>query len=323
MENAIPQLRKPPFLAIIVPCYNEEEILPTTMTALGKLLDSLKKQGNIREDSLVCYVDDGSSDSTWNLLEGRHFEDKFCRAIGFAANAGHQNALWAGLEEARRLGADCAISVDADLQDDISVIAPMVVRWTEGNDIVYGIRNNRDTDSAFKRSTARMFYAFMHKLNVSVIPDHADFRLLGKPALEALTRFEERNLFLRGLIPRLGFKSAKIYYGRKARMKGESKYPFRKMLSFAWTGITSASAAPLRFAGLMSLLCIALTVILGAIQIWRGLQGENVPGWTSLFLAILFMGAVQLFCLAIIGEYIAKIFTEVRHRPRYIIERRL
>lgn len=323
MNIAIPELRDPPFLVLIIPCYNEQETLPTTFQAIGSLLLKLKENGVISEKSLACYVDDGSTDSTWNLLEGRHMSDPHCRAIGFASNAGHQNALWAGLEEAVAMGADCAISVDADLQDDIGVIPEMISRWTQGYDIVYGVRDNRDTDSAFKKGTARLFYHFMRKLDVSIIPDHPDFRLMGKPAIEALLKFDERNLFLRGLIPRLGFRSTKVFYRRGKREFGQTKYPLRKMLSFAWTGITSASAAPLRLAGVLSLLCMIMALFLGLFQIYRWSAGETVPGWTSLFLAVLFLGSIQLFCLAVIGEYIAKIFTEVRHRPRYIIERKL
>lgn len=323
MNTAIPELRSPPFLILIIPCYNEEQTLPTTFQAIGSLLSKLRENGVISEKSLACYVDDGSTDSTWNLLEGRHASDPHFRAIGFASNAGHQNALWAGLEEARALGADCAISVDADLQDDIGVIPEMISQWTQGYDIVYGVRDNRDTDSAFKRGTARLFYKLMNKLDVGIIPDHPDFRLMGKPAIEALLKFDERNLFLRGLIPRLGFRSAKVFYRRGKRKFGETKYPLRKMLSFAWTGITSASAAPLRLAGVLSFLCMILALFLAVFQIYRWNAGENVPGWTSLFLAVLFLGSIQLFCLAVIGEYIAKIFTEVRRRPRYIIERRL
>lgn len=323
MNTAIPQLRPAPFLVLVVPCYNEQETLPTTFDALGSLISRLKTNGAISEKSLVCYVDDGSTDSTWNLLEGRHMIDPHCRAIGFASNAGHQNALWAGLEEAHSLGADCAISIDADLQDDIEAIPEMISQWAQGCDIVYGVRDNRDSDSPFKRGTARLYYRLIRNLDITIIPDHPDFRLMGSHAIDALLKFDERNLFLRGLIPRLGFQSAKVYYKRGKREYGETKYPLKKMLSFAWTGITSASTAPLRLAGVLSFLCMALALALGIFQFYRWSVGETVPGWTSLFLAVLFLGSMQLFCLAMIGEYIAKIFTEVRHRPRYIIERKL
>lgn len=323
MENAVPILRPAPFLAIIVPCHNEQETLPRTMRTLENLLNDMKGRGEIRPESIICYVDDGSTDSTWNLIVNRHQFDPFCRGLSFTANAGHQMALWAGLEEARRLGADCAISLDADLQDDPSVIGEMVAKWTQGYDIVYGVRKTRDSDTAFKRCTAHLFYSFLNKLNMNIIPDHADYRLLGKLPLEALRNFEERNLFLRGLIPGMGFKSTRVYYKRAARQAGESKYNLRKMLSFAWTGITSTSVAPLRVAGLLSLICVLLTLLLGVYQIFKWAGGENIPGWTSLFLLALFLGAMQLFCLAVIGEYIAKIYTEVRRRPRYIIRHRL
>lgn len=322
-DVGIPILRSSPFLALVIPCYNEEQILPHTMERLSGLLDDLKSRGMISRDSFACYVDDGSGDSTWNLLLGRHQRDPFCKAIKLAANSGQQSALWAGLHEVREMGVDCAISLDVDLQDDIGVIPEMLSQWSQGSDIVYGVRNSRSADSVFKRNTARFFYFLLSKLNLAVIPDHADFRLMGKPALQALRLYGERNLFIRGLVPTLGFKSSKVYYQRLARQAGDSKYSLRKMISFAWTGITASSAAPLRFAGIMGFLCMLLAIFLGFVFIWKWAGGDTIPGWTSLGVIILFLGSIQLFCLALIGEYIAKIYTEVRRRPLYIIEKKL
>lgn len=322
-ELSLPALREPPFLGLVVPCFNEAETLPRTFRALGQILEECKEKGLIRQDSFACYVDDGSHDSTWNLIEGRHASDPFCRGVKFAGNAGHQNAVWAGMSECLAWNVDCIISLDADLQDDISVIPEMIDAYANGCDVVYGVRNSRASDTPFKRKTAQLFYALMNKLNVAMIPDHADYRLVARPALEALQGFAEHNLFLRGLFPIIGFKTAKVYYQRKKRDAGESKYPLRKMISFAWQGITSCSAAPLRVAGLMSFICMLIAIALTIVSLFRYIGGDTIPGWTSLIIVVLFLGSVQLFCLAIMGEYLAKIFTEVRRRPRYIIEKLL
>lgn len=321
MTKELPVLRTAPFLVMVVPCYNEEATLPNTMEKLAELLEDLKRKGAVTQESLVCYVDDGSRDSTWNLIESRHENDPFCCGIKFAANAGHQNAVWAGMETARNWNADCVISLDADLQDDISVVPEMIDLYCQGDEIVYGIRNNRAADTAFKRRTARLFYALLGKLNLSVIPDHADYRLVGREALLALQNFGEHNLFLRGLFPTLGFRTGKVYYSRLARQAGETKYPLKKMLAFAWQGITSCSVAPLRIAGLMGLLCMLVALAASIFSVARYLAGETIQGWTSLIIVILFIGSAQLFSLAVIGEYIAKIYTEVRGRPRYIVEK--
>ena len=312
-----------PLLALVVPCYNEQEILPATMQTLSRMLEECKDNEIIKNDSYVLYVDDGSRDQTWNLLEEKHINDKYCHAIKFAGNAGHQNAVWAGMAQARAWDADCIISLDADLQDDTRIIPQMVEEYCKGNDIVYGVRNNRETDTTFKRVTAHLFYAFMRWLNVSVIPDHADYRLVSRPVLDALEGYSEQNLFLRGLFPTIGFKSSKVFYKRLSRKAGESKYPLRKMLSFAWRGITSCSVAPLRVAGFMSLICMLLAFIMCIVSLFKYATGDTIQGWTSLIIVSLLLGGVQLFCLAVMGEYIANIFTEVRHRPRYIIEKTL
>lgn len=320
MDKESSFLRPPPLLALIVPCYNESETLPGTMAALSSLLADLKEKGLAKGESFACYVDDGSRDATWSMLVAEHERDPWLRAVKFAGNAGHQNAVWAGMEAARGWGADCVISLDADLQDDIGVIAEMILRYREGSEIVYGVRNNRESDTAFKRQSARLFYALMKRLDLSIIPDHADYRLVARPVLNILKGFEEHNLFLRGLFPALGFKSSKVYYRRKPRELGESKYPLKKMLSFAWQGVTSCSAAPLRIAGLMSLVCMAIAILISFVSLYKYAMGDTIQGWTSLIIVCLFLGSVQLFCLAVMGEYIAKIFTEVRRRPRYIIE---
>lgn len=316
-------MRPAPLLVLVVPCYNEEETLPRTLEALSALLARCKAKGLIRPESYALYVDDGSRDNTWQLLENRHLTDPFCRGISFAANAGHQNAVWAGMDTAREWGADCIISLDADLQDDIAAVPEMLARYAEGCDIVYGVRNDRSTDTAFKRGTARFFYRLMGWLNVKLIPDHADYRLVARPVLEALRGIEEQTLFLRGLFPTLGFKSSKVYYARLSRQAGVSKYPLLKMLSFAWRGITSCSAAPLRLAGFMSLACMLAALAYSLVSLVKYMLGETIQGWTSMIIVVLLLGSVQLFCLALMGEYLAKIFTEVRRRPRYIVEKTL
>lgn len=313
--------RPTPLLVFVIPCYNEEETLPDTMDAVSALLADCKTAGLAREESYACYIDDGSKDATWQIIEDRHKSDSHCRGIKFAGNAGHQNAVWAGMTMARRHGADCIISMDADLQDDISVVPEMLRLYMLGNEIVYGVRNNRETDTAFKRHTAHLFYRLMAALQVSMVPDHADYRLVSRPVLKALRGFKEENLFLRGLFPVVGFKTAKVYYHRLTRKAGTSKYPLRKMISFAWLGITSCSTAPLRLAGVLSFACMLVALLACIVSLYKYFSGAVVPGWTSLIIIILFLGAAQLFCLAIMGEYIAKIFTEVRHRPRYIIEK--
>ena len=315
--------RPAPLLALVVPCYNEEETLPRTLDALAGLLNDLKQQGRVHADSFALYVNDGSRDRTWEILEQRHAADPFCRAVGFAANAGHQNAVWAGMITARDWGVDCIISLDADLQDDIAAIPEMIASYAAGNEIVYGVRNDRSTDTAFKRRTAHMFYGFMRWLKVPLIPDHADYRLVARPVLEALDGIHEQSLFLRGLFPAMGFKSAQVYYVRQSRMAGESKYPFWKMVSFAWKGITACSAAPLRIAGLMSMLCMVAALSFSGVSLLKYAMGETIQGWTSLIIVVLLLGSVQLFCLALVGEYLAKVFTEVRSRPRYIIAKKL
>ena len=315
--------RPVPLLALVVPCYNEEEILPGTMTALAAVLSECKARGLVREDSYVLYVDDGSADATWQLLERRHACDPHCRAIRFAANAGHQNAVWAGMITARDWGVDCIISLDADLQDDTAVIPDMLAEYADGRDIVYGVRCDRSTDTRLKRDTAHLFYSLMRWLKTPLIPDHADYRLVGRPVLEALDAFPERDVFLRGLFPSLGFSTSRVYYTRRERAAGKSKYPFWKMVCFAWKGITSCSPAPLRLSAFMGTLCMLAALAYSVVSLFKYMEGETIPGWTSLIIVVLLLGAVQLFCLALLGDYVAKIFSEVKRRPRYLVEKTL
>lgn len=310
-----------PTLAFVLPCCNERETLPDTIAAVAALLDELEAEGRISPESFALYVDDGSSDATWELIAGAHAADPLsCRGLKFAANAGHQNALYAGLLHARTL-ADCAISLDADLQDDLAAVRPMLEQYAAGCEIVYGVRNDRSSDSPFKRGSARAFYRSMAWLGVKLIPDHADFRLTGRQALEALAGYPEHHLFLRGIFPDMGFRSAAVGYKRLPRRAGESKYPLRRMLAFALSGITSFSPLPLRLAGILSLGTLLLALIESLRALCTHFAGETVPGWTSLMIALLLLSSVQLFCLAVTGEYLARMFTELKRRPRYLIEK--
>jgi glycosyltransferase involved in cell wall biosynthesis len=310
-----------PALALVLPCYNEEEALPRTLNTLAALLEDLKSEGRISADSFALYVDDGSRDATWELISAAHADSpQSCRGIKFAGNSGHQNALYAGLLQVCAV-ADCAISLDADLQDDLSAIRPMLARFAEGCDIVYGVRNDRSSDTPFKRNTAHAFYRGMEMLGVRLIPDHADFRLTSRPVLEALASYSEHNLFLRGIFPSMGFRSAAVGYVRHARQEGKSKYPLRRMLSFALSGITSFSPLPLRLAGILSVIALLLALFESLRALLTHFSGGTVPGWTSLMIALLLLGSVQLFCLAVMGEYMARMFTELKRRPRYLIEK--
>jgi len=309
-------------LAIVVPCYNEEEVLPQTNRQLRDLLDSMTRDGLVSAASYILYVNDGSRDRTWDIIAGYCEADKRVRGLKLAGNVGHQNALMAGLETARH-DADVTVSIDADLQDDIHAIPEMVVKYNEGCDIVYGVRRKRTTDTFFKRTTAQMFYRFMTGMGVKSVYNHADFRLMSRRAVDALCQYEERNLFLRGLVPLLGYKTDKVYYDRLERQAGESKYPLSKMMSFAIDGVTSFSVKPLRL--IFDLGMIFLLISLGILiyVIVALCQGRGVQGWASLMLSIWFVGGCVLICLSIIAAYIGRIYTEGKHRPRYNIEKYL
>lgn len=314
--------RAVPLLALVIPCYNEEAGLPHVMEILDTFLAALKHDGLVRDGSFLLYVDDGSHDGTWRIIKESNARNPHNRGLKLAGNVGHQNALLAGMLEIRN-EVDCLISMDADLQDDIHAVSAMLECFAEGCDIVYGVRNNRDADTPFKRGTARCFYTLMERMGVHIVPQHADYRLVSRAALNALSEYSESNLFLRGIFPSMGFRNASVPYARKERQYGDSKYPLRRMLSFAWQGITSFSGMPLRLAGLFcgGALLLALSQSILALLAWA--RGEVVTGWTSLMIVMLFLGSVQLFCITLIGEYLAKIYTEVKRRPRYIVEKKL
>ena len=309
-------------LVIVLPCYNEEAILVDTNNKLSALYDKMIGEGLISEDSMILYVDDGSKDKTWNIIASLNKEEKFVSGIKLAHNVGHQNALLAGLTEATRYG-DAIISIDADLQDDIKVIPDMIKKYAEGNDIVYGVRNKRSTDTWFKRTTALGFYRLMHLLGVKTIYNHADFRLMSRRAVQHLCQFKEVNLFLRGLVPLIGYQTTNVYYDRAERLAGESKYPFTKMLNFAIDGITSFSVKPVRMVFGMGVLFLFISFAILIYVIYSALTHNIVPGWASIILSIWFVGACVLMGLGVVGEYIGKIYIEVKNRPRYNIEKQL
>jgi len=311
-----------PVLTIVVPCYNEEEVLPETVQRLSKMINSLVHDKLISDKSTVLFVDDGSKDKTWELIEQFHHAYPAMTGLKLAKNAGHQNALLAGLMTAKET-ADCVISIDADLQDDIEAIREFILKFHEGCDVVYGVRKSRTTDTWFKRATAQGFYKLMTSMGVRIHDNHADYRLMSKRALDELERFKEVNLFLRGIVPLIGFPSAVVYYDRHERFAGESKYPLKKMLSFAFDGITSFSVTPIRFVTLTGFVLFALSILAAIYAIVGKLWGTTVSGWTSLILSVWFIGGIQLLALGLIGEYIGKIYREVKHRPLFIIEKKL
>lgn len=310
-------------LAIVVPCFNEEEVLPQTNAQLRSLLDAMMRDGLAGGGSYILYVDDGSRDNTWPLIAGYCEADTHVRGLKLAGNTGHQNALMAGLETART-DADVTISIDADLQDDTRAIPEMMKKYRdEGCDIVYGVRRKRTTDTVFKRTTAKMFYRFMTRMGVKSVDNHADFRLMSKRAVDALCQYEERNLFLRGLVPLLGYKSDSVFYDRLERRAGESKYPVSKMLSFAVDGVTSFSVKPLRLIFALGLVFLLISLVILIYVIMALCRGNGVQGWASLMLSIWFVGGCVLICLSVIAAYIGRIYTETKHRPRYNIEKYL
>ena len=318
---------KPPVLWIVVPCYNEEEVLPETARRLSAKIDSLLSRGLVSEASRILMVDDGSSDCTWQMIGRLHagqLDDlsvpakRIC-GISLAHNAGHQRALYAGLMRARESGCDCAVSLDADLQDDPDAIDEMLARHAEGAEIVYGVRSSRATDTAFKRNTAEAFYGFMNLLGVEMVSDSAGYRLMGRRSLDALSQWCESNLFLRGVVPALGYPTARVWYERAERFAGESKYPLRKMIAFAIDGITSFSVAPIRLVTLMGLASVAIAVIMVVYALINRFRGSVVPGWTSLIVSIWFVGGMIMVSLGIVGEYVGKAYLETKRRPRYIV----
>jgi len=310
---------RPAKLYIVIPCYNEEEALPETARQLNAYMDELVGENMISSDSRMLLVDDGSKDRTWQVISELIGKSERFEGLKLAHNAGHQNALWAGMHTAMDK-CDAIVSIDADLQDDIRAIHGFLTEYYAGSDIVYGVRSKRETDTFFKRVTAEGFYKGMAHLGVETVYNHADYRLISRRALKELMNFGEVNLFLRGMVPTLGFKTAKVYYERKERTAGESKYPLKKMLAFAMQGITTFSVKPIRMIAFLGALFAIFAVIIGIYALISLIAGKAVPGWTSTMLSIWLIGGVQLIALGLIGEYIGKIYMEVKRRPRFIVE---
>ncbi len=308
-------------LYIIIPCYNEREVLPVTASLFLAKLESLIAADKISADSKILFVNDGSKDDTWEIICRLSAENPQYTGISLSRNRGHQNAVLAGLMEAKTL-CDITISIDCDGQDDINVMDQMIEEYENGNEIVYGVRNNRDSDTFFKRFTAVSFYRFMEWLGVETVYNHADYRLISSKVLNEFSRFEEVNIFLRGMIPLVGFSSTCVYYSRSVRLAGESHYPLRKMLALAWDGITSLSVKPIRMIMVLGFFfaCFSMVGIIWSIV--TVLMGHAVAGWASMVSLICLVGGLQLFCIGIVGEYIGKIYLETKARPRYIISER-
>lgn len=310
--------QKLPVLYLVIPCYNEEEVLPETASRLKKLFSQMI-DNTVHPSSKVMLVNDGSKDSTWSIITKLHDSDPLFAGVNLSRNRGHQNALLAGLMTAKE-HADIVISMDADLQDDIGAVHEMVAKYAEGCDIVYGVRSGRKKDTTFKRSTAQGYYKLMAMLGVDIVYNHADYRLMSKRALDALEQYGEVNLFLRGIVPQLGYKTATVYYERGERFAGESKYPLKKMLAFAFDGITSFSIKPVRLIlGLGVLVCL-IGIVYMIYGLIRNFTGHTAVGWTSIISSVWLIGGLQLISLGVIGEYIGKIYYETKRRPRYIIE---
>lgn len=302
-------------LYIVVPCYNEEEMLPITARRLGEKLDALTAAGEITAESRVLLVDDGSRDATWRIITELHERDeRFC-GVKLSRNRGHQNALLAGLMTAMTR-CDCAVSMDADLQDDVDAVDEMLKKFREGCDVVYGVRSARETDTAFKRSTAQGFYKLINAMGGELVYDHADYRLLSRRALEALSEYRETNLFLRGIIPMLGYKSAVVKYERGERVAGESKYPLKKMLAFAWEGISSLTARPIS----IMMWCGAAIAALGVLALLILAIVDELEAVGAIICAMAFFSGVNLFGVGLVGQYVGKTYIESKHRPRYFIE---
>ena len=306
-------------LYIVVPCYNEEEVLPETSRRLKEKLESLISAGAISEESRVLFVNDGSRDKTWSLIEGLHRSDKRFSGVNLTRNRGHQNALLAGLMTAKDR-ADMVISMDADLQDDIDAVDAMVEKYHSGCDIVYGVRSSREKDTFFKRFTAEGFYRVMNFLGAETVFNHADYRLMSRRALEGLAQFKEVNLFLRGIVPMIGYTTGTVEYERGERFAGESKYPLKKMLSFAMEGITSLSTKPIRYITALGFLVFVVSLLMLIYSIVRWAHGATVIGWASVICSVWAIGGLILLALGVIGEYIGKIYLETKERPRFLIK---
>ncbi len=314
--------REKPVIAVVMPCYNEEEALPLSLPVMLGILDKMAEQGIASADSYILCSNDGSRDRTWEVLKDWHSRDQRVRGVSLAHNRGHQYALLAGLMAVRG-ECDAAISIDADLQDDPNAIIEMVKKYRGGCDIVYGVRSSRRTDTWFKRNTAHAFYSFQKMMGLQTIYDHADYRLMDAKALDMLSEFKEQNLFLRGIVPQIGLKWDVVYYERNSRVAGESKYPLSKMLSFSIDGITSFSALPIRYIFFMGIIFLIIDLIVAIYVLISYFTGHVEPGWSSIMLSIWFVGGIVLIGLGVVGEYIGKIFIEVKARPRYQIDERI
>lgn len=305
-----------PRIDVVVPCFNEEAVLPDTHRELSRVLSHLIADGTVHSASQIVFVDDGSRDQTWRVIR-EIAKSSNVTGVRLSGNRGHQNALLAGLEYS---DADAVLTIDADLQDDVDVIPAMIRELNSGADLVYGVRRRRDTDTAFKRTSARLYYSLLRWMGVEVVPDHADFRLMSRTALERLKRYAEVNLFLRGIVPLVGHKTAQVLYDRKARLAGDTKYPVRRMIAFAVDGITSFSAVPLRLIALLGLFVFVLSLGMSGWVLWTRIVGDAVPGWASSVIPVYFLGGVQLLSIGVVGEYVAKVYLETKHRPRFFIE---
>ena len=308
-----------PTVYLVIPCYNEEEVLPETVGRLTQKLDAMRAAGLANEHSRMLLVDDGSKDRTWELIARLNSENPYVEGVKLAHNRGHQNALLCGLMTAMPL-CDCAISLDADLQDDVDALDQFVQKYKEGCDVVYGVRNKRETDTWFKRTTAEGFYKVMKLLGVDVVFNHADYRLMSRRALEGLSEYKEVNLFLRGMVPLIGYRSDYVYYDRHERFAGESKYPLKKMISFALDGISSFSVKPLKLISNFGILVSVLSVVGLLYALVSYFMGLTVSGWTAIVCSIWLLGGLQMLCLGVVGGYIGKIYSEVKARPRYRVE---
>lgn len=306
-------------LYLVIPCYNEEEVLPETSRQLLDKMTGLMRKGKITEKSRIVFVDDGSKDHTWEIIANLHKENPIYQGVRLSRNRGHQNALLAGLMTVKE-HCDMAISLDADLQDDIDAIDEMIEKYEAGNDVVYGVRNARDTDTFFKKATAEGYYKVMKHLGADIVFNHADYRLMSRRALDGLESFSETNLFLRGIVPMIGYRSDIVYYARKERFAGESKYPLKKMLSFAWEGITSLSIKPISMITRLGILIFLVSIVMLIYSVVRHAMGATITGWTSLIVSIWAIGGIQLFAIGMIGQYIGKVYLEAKHRPKFLID---
>lgn len=308
-----------PVLTIVVPCYNEEEVLPETINQLSQTVSNLIEEGLVSNESKILFVDDGSRDRTWQIIYKKSLEETLVRGLKLSRNVGHQNALLAGLFTARD-ESDCVISIDADLQDDINVMREFILKFRAGFEVVYGVRRKRDTDSFFKKYTAQGFYMLMKRMGVELVYNHADFRLMSKRAIQELEHFQEVNMFLRGIVPLIGFKSTSVYYDRKERLAGETKYPLKKMLSFSFEGITSFSVTPIRLVLMTGILSFFISLLCGSYFLGLKLFGHTELGWTSLITSIWLIGGLQLIAIGLVGEYVGKVYKESKRRPKYIVD---